>query len=329
MPAARPPPACRLSGKGVRALAAVALATASGCAGQPGSGSARVTPASTSRPVIARLPAAPHWLYTVVNVVCTIGIDGRAAGCSVPDRDADPAFARSAVEYMQALRFKPPIRDGAATAEVEATPIGFLQPGVMATASPPQIAVLPHVAYPAGIGPEVGRVVVYLGCAIEITGDTSHCMVTSADGPPAFASAALDAASKALYSPAWRAGHPERTADYPITVVFKPPLAPFARGPALPAGVVVRNVSPGPLLGYPAAMLEREREGEVLIACDLGTDGVNRNCAIAEIHGDAAFGQPALAYIAALHQFATRDGVPVAVPGMLHAIRFTRNEDRW
>jgi hypothetical protein len=54
--------------------------------------------------------------------------------------------------------------------------------------------------------------------------------------------------------------------------------------------------------------------GKVLIICDLGADGVNRNCVIGGIYGDPAAGPAGLEYFEQLRVFATRAGRPVAVP---------------
>ncbi len=295
-------------------------------------GSARtagVTPASVTRPVVVRRTAVAGWLYTVIDVVCSIGDNGRASRCTARDPAADPAFASSVVEFMQSLQFMPPVKDNAVQkSQIQVTPIGFLQPGVIPSDVPPQITTEPPLRYPP-TAVKMGRVAVQLTCDVELDGDTSHCAVRNDNLPAPFLSAALDAAVQAHYLPAWKAGHPVREASHAIYLVFRPPGVLFPNMPAPKSGLVMSKSSRGVPVNYLVAAIENKDEGEVLVLCDLGNDGINRDYAVAGIHGNPAFGPPALASVRSETEIATLNGVIVAVPKMPHVIRFQIAQNRW
>jgi protein TonB len=84
----------------------------------------------------------------------------------------------------------------------------------------------------------------------------------------------------------------------------------------------------GPALEYPPAMQDAQREGRVVVACDVGTDGNTHNCAIETVQGGAAFGSAALKWVQnARYRPAIHNGVPVAEPHHAFNITFKLNSD--
>jgi TonB family protein len=190
------------------------------------------------------------------------------------------------------------------------------------------ISVPPPVQYPAAVTDgSIGEV--HVSCKIEVDGSTSNCNVLQLRGNPAFADAALTAARRAHYTPAWQHGRAVAETNHVMKIVFTPPFPPFFDVPKPPPGVVFSKAISSTRLEYPVVAEERQQQGDVLISCDIGLDGRNHDCVVAGIHGDAAFGPAALAYVGGQTIHATKDGVPIAIAHHTTVIRFRLDRTLW
>ncbi len=117
-----------------------------------------------------------------------------------------------------------------------------------------------------------------------------------------------------------------RTPQPPSPIPYK--AAPPTPGPAVPDSQVSARPIAGPALEYPPAMQDAQREGRVIVACDVGVDGLTHNCAIQTVLGGAAFGRAALQWVrAARYRPAVHNGVPVPEAHHAFNITFKLNND--
>ena len=185
-----------------------------------------------------------------------------------------------------------------------------------------------HLAYPPQIKDgSTGKV--ELSCTVGITGDLENCTVTDVQGGQPFADLAQREVRRAHYSPAWEHGKPVPETDRHVTLVFVPPPDPFPVSLAPPSGVLFGKPTFGTRLAYKDILIDRHQQGSALVFCDLGQDGVNRNCAIGGVHGDPAFGAAALAHVSSEVVHATRAGMPVAVAHRAYVVTFSEDLSVW
>ncbi len=306
-----------------------ALAILSSCAAGP-SNPTDILPQDASRPA-----AVPYWSQTItwaakVTVSCTIESNGLPTGCQVRKIIGNPAFGDSALEYARSLVYEPGYRSGNAKVEPDhLIQIGFQAAGQgLPRDAPAAAAVLPNVEYPPTVK-DPAPATVRLSCTIQVDGSTAGCTILQRNGDPALTEAALRYARQAHYAPAWQRGHAVPEPNHIITLIFKPPPEPFVNLPPAPAGVIFGKPVYANRLRYPDGAVGRRAEADVLVLCDLGADGVNRNCTVAGIHGDPIFGPAALAFISGETLHATSAGQPVAVPHRPIVVRFRTRDSTW
>jgi TonB family protein len=287
-------------------------------------------PQDASRPTaIADWSPTIEWVAKV-NVACRVEADGRPSGCTVHDITGNPAFGEPALQYARSLVYQPGYSSGAGSVEPNRiVQIGFQAPGKwLSRDMHAGIAVMPAVEYPATIN-DRSTGDVRIACDIEIDGNTSNCVVLRLKGDSAFAEAALRAARKAHYTPAWQRGRAVTESHHIIDIVFSPPRDPFPNMPIVPTDVVFSKPAYSTKLRYPIEAIDQREGGNALVVCDLGLDGANHDCIVAGVHGNSAFGPAALAYVRSETIYATRGGAPIAVPHHPYEVRFMINHSQW
>jgi len=309
-------------------IAAVGLLTLAGCAAKDAS---ELTPQDAARPM-AYFPTLPNmgWI-AVADVECQVEPNGHTSNCRVVNLQGNQAFAAPAVEYGLAQPYLPSAADRPNVAPRTANMhVGFVAAtNFLPTHSLPQPVITPEPPYVAGLA-DGSTVHVKLRCTILATGYVSGCTVRDGAGNPALTDAALKHVSKLYYTPAWRGGHFVADADHDITIEFSPPPAAFAnQPPPPPKDVVFSAASLKKFPHYPGSMADRGTEATVLIICDLGADGNNRNCVIGGVRGDPEAGPAALAFYQREKFYATRDGQPVALPQHGYVISFRKPHSIW
>jgi TonB family protein len=198
-----------------------------------------------------------------------------------------------------------------------------------------EIAYAPDPVYPPQIG-QGGKGKVDLICDIDPGGTPEACRISQVTGNPAFGPAALAAARHAHYLPAWRHGGPVAEPGHHITLYFTPPAVfPGQPGPAQnpsPAqGYRLINTTPVYYRGgphYPSEAAYHKREGAVLTACTIATDGTVHHCRALARTGSASFAFYALAYVRHQTFRLTRDGKPASATHY-EIVQFTLDKNKW
>jgi len=289
-----------------------------------------ILPQDASKPLAVDDWSAKDKWIAKVTVSCHLDANGEPSNCAVRKIDGNPAFGPAALEYANSLVFLPGFTTGKGDVEPDhILKIGFHRPNEFwprdTTAG---ASVLPPIEYPSEVKDgTAGRV--KLSCTVQATGTLTDCSVLAVQGNPAFAAAALRMTQKVHYSPAWHRGHAVPEPEHVVMIDFPAPFPPFANLPKPTPGIVYTKVISTRRLSYPDAAADRDLAGDVLVICDLGADGINRNCAVAGIHGDPLFGPPALDYVSGQIIHATSNGVPVAVPHRGDVVTFRPDKTTW
>ena len=265
----------------------------------------------------------------VAMVSCRIEANGHPSNCTLRDLKGDASFGEPAVQYARSLVYRPGFDTGAGPVIPDhQSLIGFraaskLFPSEQRAAP----GFVPKVNYPAEIR-DGSTANVRLACDVQLDGTPANCSVLANTGAASFAREALLATKALHYEPAWANGQAVREDHRVISIWFSPPIL-FPENPTSDQGLVPGPRTMSVRLEYPSKAAENGRDGGALIYCDLGADGVNRNCAVAAVQGDAAFGPAALTFVQGETQQMTRNGVPVAVPHHSYIIRFVLDRNRW